>query len=151
MSGLFYDVYIAGSMHGRFGADVLDERERAKTICYALGLTYYDPAEDETISPSRLIDSKPNMKRMHWYVRKDFKHLDRCKAIVVLTGDNSSSGTAWEMAYMHFIYGRPIVLVAPRMANKQLTNFTTVLATKICATQTQAFTYIKRRLNQCRI
>jgi nucleoside 2-deoxyribosyltransferase len=146
MTNLKYDCYLAGAMHKRPGRDVLTERENAKTICKQLGLKYYDPAEDELIKPHLVIDAKPNIKRMKWYVSKDFKHLDSCRSIVVLTGDSSSSGTAWEMARMYFKHKRPIILIAPRMVDRQLTNFTTVLATKICATQKQAFIYLKRRL-----
>jgi hypothetical protein len=143
---LKYNCYLAGAMHKRLGRDVLAEREHAKVICKQLGLTYYDPAEDELIKPHLVIDAKPNIRLMRRYVAKDFKNLDKCSAIVVLTGDNSSSGTLWEAARMHFIHGRPIILVAPRMYDRQLTNFSTVLATKICATQLSAFRYLKRRL-----
>lgn len=133
-------------MHKRLGRDVLAERENAKIICKQLGLKYYDPAEDELIKPHLVIDSKPNIRRMRWYVAKDFKNLDKCRAIVVLTGDNASAGSNWEMARMYFKLKRPIILVAPRMFDGQLTNFTTVLATKICATQKQALSFLKRRL-----
>ena len=143
---LKYDCYLAGAMHKRLGRDVLAERENAKVICKQLGLTYYDPASDEMIKPHLIIDAKPNIKLMRQYVTKDFKNEDKCRAIVVLTGDTSSSGTAWEIARMYFKLKRPIILVAPRMFDHQLTNFTTVLATKICATQLQAFRYLKRRL-----
>jgi hypothetical protein len=143
---LKFDVYLAGAMHKRLGKDVLAERENAKTICRQLGLKYYDPAEDELIKPHAIIDAKPNMRRMKWFVKKDFKHLDQCKAIVVLTGDSASAGSNWEMARMYFKHRRPIILIAPRMFDRQLTNFSTVLATKICATQKQAFVYLKRRI-----
>jgi nucleoside 2-deoxyribosyltransferase len=146
MSRLTYDVYLAGAMHKRLGRDVLAERENAKTICKQLGLRYYDPAEDELIKPHEIIDAKPTIKRMKWYVKKDFKNIDRCRTVVVLTGDHSSSGTMWEMARMYFIHKRPIILVAPRMYDRQFVNFTTILATKICATQKQALVYLKRRL-----
>ncbi len=146
MKTIKYDCYLAGAMHKRLGRDVLAERENAKTICKQLGLKYYDPAEDELIKPHLVIDAKPNLKRMKWYIKKDFKNLDACKSVVVLTGDSSSSGTAWEMARMHFKHRRPIILVAPRMYDRQLTNFTTILATKICATQLQALRYLKRRI-----
>jgi len=146
VKNLKYDCYLAGAMHKRLGRDVLAERENAKVICKQLGLKYYDPAEDELIKPHLVIDAKPDMRRMKWYVAKDFKNLDKCKSVVVLTGDSSSSGTAWEMARMYFKHKRPIILVAPRMYDRQLTNFTTILATKICATQKQALAYLKRRL-----
>lgn len=143
---LIYDAYLAGAMHGRLGRDVLTERENARNICKQLGLKPYDPSEDEFVKPHQIIDVKPNTKRMKRFVKKDFHNLDRCKAIVVLTGDRSSAGTAWEMARMHYKHRRPIVLVAPRMYDRCLVNFTTILATKICATQLQALRWLKRRL-----
>lgn len=146
MKKFIYDCYLAGGMHGRLGRDVLTERENARNICKQLGLKPYDPAQDELIKPHLVIDAKPNIRVMKWYVKKDFKNLDKCKTIVVLTGDKSSAGTAWEMARMYFKWRRPIILVAPRMYDKQLVNFSTVLATKICATQLGAFRYLKRRL-----
>lgn len=143
---LVYDCYLAGAMHKRLGRDVLAEREKAKSICKQLGITYYDPSEDELINPHLVIDAKPNIKLMKHYVKKDFRNLDKCRSIVVLTGDTASSGSMWEAARMYFKWHRPLVLVAPRMYDRQLTNFSTVLATKICATQLSAFRYLKRRL-----
>lgn len=145
MKNLKFDCYLAGGMHGRLGRDVLTERENARNICKQLGLKPYDPSEDEFIKPHQIIDAKPNLRRMKWFVQKDFRNLDKCKAIVVLTGDKSSAGTAWEMARMYFKHKRPIILVAPRMFDGCLVNFTTILATKICATQLQAFRYLKRQ------
>jgi hypothetical protein len=143
---LKWDCYLAGAMHKRLGRDVLAERANAKVICRRLGLTYYDPAEDETIEPRLIVDANPGLRRMKWYVKKDFRNIDKCKTVVVLTGDHSSSGTNWEMARMYFKHRRPVILVAPRMAARRFTNFTTVLATKICATQLEALKYLKRRL-----
>ena len=146
---LVFDCYLAGGMHGRLGRDVLNERENARNECKALGLKPYDPSEDELVKPNQIIDAKPNLKRMRWFVQKDFRNLDKCRSIVVLTGDKSSAGTAWEMARMYFKHKRPIILVAPRMSDRMLVNFSTILATKICATQHQAFKYLARRL-KCR-
>lgn len=141
-----FDVYLAGAMHGRLGRDVLNEREAARSICKDLGIRAYDPAEDEVIHSSQVIDAKPNLRRMRWFVNKDFRNLDQCRAIMVLTGDRSSSGTAWEMARMYFKYKRPIILVAPKMYDRELVNFTTILATRVCPTQLQAFRVLKRLL-----
>lgn len=146
MKNMIFDCYLAGGMHGRLGRDVLTERETARNICKQLGLRPYDPSEDEFIKPHAIIDAKPDLKRMKWFVKKDFKNLDKCKSIVVLTGDKSSAGTAWEMARMYFKWKRPIVLVAPRMFDKTLVNFTNILATKICATQHQALVWVKKHV-----
>jgi hypothetical protein len=140
-----FDTYIAGSMHGRLGREVLEERNKAKLACKLASITFYDPAEDEDIAPNKIIDLKPNLRRMKWFVSKDDYHVDRCRTLLVLTGDKSSSGTAWEMGRMFYRCKRPIVLVAPKMYHRLLTNFSTVKATKICETIEQAVAYIKRR------
>jgi len=143
---LKFDTYLAGGMHGRLGRDVLNEREQARAICKELGLKPYDPALDEVIPTDKVIDAKPDLRRMRWFVDKDFKNLDKCKSITVLTGDKSSSGTAWEMARMFFKWKRPIILIAPKMYDKRLCNFTTILATKICATQLQALKWVRANI-----
>lgn len=143
---LRFDVYLAGAMHMRLGKDVLAERLNAKNICKSLGLTYYDPAEDELIRPNELIDGKPNRRRMAWYVRKDDRHIDQCRALMILTGDSASSGTLWEAGRMFYKNHRPIVAVAPRMCDGLLANFTTIKADKLCRSQKQALLWLKRRL-----
>lgn len=142
---LKYDAYLAGAMHGRLGREVLEERSKAKLACKLQGLSYYDPAEDEDINPNKIIDLKPNLRRMKWFVSKDDYHVDRSKVLLVLTGDRSSSGRLWECGRMFYHCKRPIVLVAPKMYHGQLTNFDTVKATKICETVEQAAIWIKRQ------
>lgn len=135
-------------MHGRLGKEVLAERSKAKLACKLQGVTYYDPAEDESISPSKIIDLKPNLRKMKWFVSKDDFHIDRCRMLLVLTGDTASAGTLWEAGRMHYKCHRPIVIVAPKMAAKQLVNFTTIKATKICETVDEAVKFIKKRLRK---
>jgi nucleoside 2-deoxyribosyltransferase len=144
-----YDVYIAGAMHGRSVGEVLAERSRAKYFCKLNGLVYYDPSEDEHLdglSPDTTIDSKPNIQRMQWYVEKDERAIDKCAMLLVLTGDKSSSGTAWEMGRMHFLNKRPVVVIAPKMVAGKLTNFTTIKATKIFSTQEAAIKWIANEI-----
>lgn len=143
-----WDVYIAGSMMGRLGRDVMNERAHARKLCEQLGLSYYDPSLDEAITPDEVMDTDPSMRRMRWFVEKDFRHLDRCRALIDLNGDRSSSGKGWECARMVFKHKRPIVLVAPRMCDRSLVNFSTILATKVCATQGEAFRWLKYRLHK---
>jgi len=141
-----YDVYLAGAMHGRVGEVVLAERLAAKNICKKLGLTYYDPAEDEVIKPNEIIDAKPNLKLMRWYVEKDDKHIDQCRSLLLLTGDKASSGSLWECGRMRYRNHRPIAVVAPLMCAGQLANFTTVKADKLAKTQKAGLIWLKRRL-----
>lgn len=144
-----WDVYLAGAMHGRRVGDVLMERTLAKAFCKLYGLTYYCPAEDEGLNllpRDAIIDLKPNLERMKWYVEKDDRHLDQCRVLLVLTGDRASSGTAWEMARMFYKCKRPIILVAPKMDRGELTNFTTIKSERIRPTQELAIHSIHQYL-----
>lgn len=137
-----YDIYIGGAMHGRMGRAVLAERQAAHKWCEYYHLSYYDPAQDEDIHPDKIIDSRPNITCMQWYVDKDDAKLDQCRYLLVLTGDISSAGTGWEMGRMYYRNQCPIILVAPRMKSKELTNFTTIKATYITRTVDMAVKYI---------
>lgn len=146
MSKMKWDVYLAGAMHGRLGIDVLREREIAARICRDIGLTYYDPAADEDVDPQEIIDAKPDLKQMAWYVRKDDRHIDQCRTLLLLTGDTASSGSLWECGRMIYRNHRPIVVVAPKMAAGQLANFTTIKATFLCSTYAEGLTWIRARI-----
>jgi hypothetical protein len=141
-----YDVYLSLAMHGRIGKEVLDQAEYAKMVCKKAGLTFYSPPDDENVDPNRIIDRKPSKRLMKGYIAKDDRAVDQCRVLLVLTGDRSSSGTAWEMARMHYKNRRPFVVVAPKMYAGYLMNFTTIKATHISPTIAHAIKYIKKEL-----
>jgi nucleoside 2-deoxyribosyltransferase len=145
---LKFDIYLSLGMHGRLGREVIEQTEEIKKLCKIYGVTFYSPCDDEVISPNKIIDIKPNIRRMKWFVRKDDDHVDKCRALLLLTGDKASSGTLWECGRMHYRNKRPIVVIAPRMYHGLLANFTTVKATKICETPEQAIRWIKRNLKR---
>ncbi len=129
-----YDVYLAGAMHGRRVCDVLTERQVAKDYCDYYKLSYYDPAGDEgleKLNPESLITSCPTVEVMRHYVAKDDANLDRCRVLLVLTGDINSSGTAWEMARQYYKNKRPIFLVSKLHLEGQIVNFTSIKAGNI--------------------
>lgn len=145
-----YDVYLAGAMHTRPVGEVVAERERARNYCDMYEVTYYDPSLDEgleRLEPGSLIDAKPNIELMQHYVHKDEENLEKCKAILVLTGDKSSAGVGWELAKAYYELGIPIFLVAPKMATGQLVNFTTIKADFICETQEEAVSLLANYLS----
>ena len=136
-----FDVYVALAMHGRKVGDILVQTFLAKAFCKKYGLSAYFPSEDEGLDKldrDSLIDSKPDLDKMKWYVSKDDKNLDKCQTLLVLTGDNSSSGTGWEQGRMFYKHKRPIILVAPRMFYGKLTNFTTIKSSYIRPTIEEA-------------
>lgn len=131
MKKLKFDLYLSLSMHGRLGRDVINQSEEAKKFCKMYGVTFYSPCDDEIIDPRKVIDTVPNRRRMRHFVQKDDSHIDVCRALLLLTGDKSSSGTLWESGRMHYMHRRHVILVAPKMYHGQLANFSTIKARKI--------------------
>jgi hypothetical protein len=149
-----FDVYLAGAMHGRKVKDVIEERKHAKWVCDLFEVTYYDPAADEGLDqmdPDDIIDLKPDLHTMRGYVDKDDSFVDQCQFLLVLTGDKSSSGTGWEMGRMFYQNHRSIYIVAPKMAQGLLTNFTTVKATKMFLGVEKAVDQIREDLDALHI
>jgi len=137
-------------MHTRPVGEVVAEREKARDYCDLYEVTYYDPSLDEgleRLAPEALIDAKPNIELMQHYIRKDEENLEKCRAILVLTGDRSSSGVGWELAKAYYDLNIPIFLVAPKMAKGELVNFTTIKADFICETQEEAVSLLANYLS----
>lgn len=137
-------------MHSRPVGEVVAEREKARKLCDFYDLTYYDPSRDEGLDEldgASLIDAKPNLELMQHYVYKDESNLENCKAILVLTGDKSSSGTAWEMAKAYYDLRIPIFIVAPKMSRGELVNFTTIKADFVCGSQEEAISLLANYLS----
>jgi len=139
-----YDVYLGGAITGRSPLAVTVERTKAKELCKKYNVRYYDPAEHEFVGIGKTVDVRPTRKRLKWYIPRDKKAVKESKFFLNITGDTLSSGTGWEMGWAKD-YKRHIVLVAPEMANGEITNFTTVLVDKICYTTEDAIKYIARR------
>jgi len=148
-----YDLYIAGAMHGRPVNLVQQERAIATYFCRLSGLSYYDPAADEglhLLAPHDTIDLVPNVRLMKHYVRKDDANLDKCRYLLVLTGDLSTSGTSWEMARHHYRNHRPIVLVSPKRCAGDLVNFTNIKAPQFFVTIEDAVKWIAKDIKKKR-
>lgn len=131
MRNLRYDLYLSLGMHGRLGRDVIEQMEEAKKFCKMYKVSFYSPCDDEIIDPDKVIDAKPNRRRMSHFVRKDDFNVDLSRNLLLLTGDKSSSGTLWEAGRMRYLNRRHILLVAPKMYRNQLANFSTIKALKI--------------------
>jgi nucleoside 2-deoxyribosyltransferase len=149
MRKLQFDLYLSLGMHGRLGRDVIEQVEEAKKYCKMYDVSYYSPCDDEIIKPNEIIDARPNLRRMRWFVEKDDGHVDVCRALLILTGDKSSSGTLWEAARMYYKNHRPVFLVAPKMYHHLLANFSTIKAHKIFSNTESAIKWLaknKRKL-----
>lgn len=145
-----YDVYLSLGMHSRPVGEVLAQMDSAKRLCDYYGLSYYAPTDDEGLEHlefDAIIDHKPDLILMEHYVAKDDRKLDQCRSILVLTGDINSSGTLWEQARAFYKCEIPIALVAPLMSRGELTNFTTIKADFICATQEEAVSLLANYLS----
>lgn len=125
-----YDVYIAGSMTGRKVGDVLAEREQAKALLSAYGLTFYCPADDEGLeglSEATIISNAFDRPRMQRYVTKDLGAVSRSRSVLHLNGDMSSDGCSWEIAFAVFHRFIPVFLVAPQRVSGEKMGFTNIL------------------------
>lgn len=138
-------------MHGRLGRDVIEQAEEAKKFCRMYGVTCYSPCDDEVIHPARIIDTVPNRRRMRHFVQKDDAKIDVCLALLLLTADKSSSGTLWEAGRMRYLHRRHVLMVAPKMACRQLANFSTVKATRIFRDAESAIRWVSRNRKLLRI
>lgn len=141
-----FDIYLAGAMGGRTVHDVWNERCIARICCEKLGLTYYDPAEDEGVykwPKNQIISTEYSRAKMQKFVSKDLTNVSECRAVLNLTGDRLSDGTAWEMAYAAFYRHIPVYVVSPRRKSGELMGFTNILADKLFKDTYSALKYIK--------
>lgn len=135
-------VYLAGSMSGRLGSEVLEERRVATQLLEDAGLEVSDPAANEGVDKDKAIDCKLSYLTMKSFVAKD-EYAIRCsQVLLVLTGDKSSEGTAWEMGLAHFKLKIPVVLVAPKRVAGELMGFSNIKADAIFATVEEAVEFI---------
>jgi len=135
-------VYLAGAMGGRLGSEVLTERAHATQVLEENGVEVYDPAAGEGIDPALPVDLQMSYLQMKNFVAKDEFAIRNSHVLLVLTGDRSSEGTAWEMGLAHFELGIPVVLVAPKRASGQLMGFSNIKADAIFATVEEAAAFI---------
>lgn len=124
------------------GEEVLRERFVATQLLEEAEIEVYDPAANENVDPHKLVDLKMSYLQMKAFVAKDEFAIRNSHALLVLTGDRSSEGTAWEMGLAHFEVGIPVILVAPKRAAGDLMGFSNIKADAIFATIEEAVEFI---------
>lgn len=125
-----WDIYLAGSMTGRKVSEVLFERAEAKALLTAYGLSYYDPADGEGLEfmeSDAIISNAFDEPRMRSFVKKDLAAVAACKAVLNLTGDKSSDGSSWEMAFAIYHRQIPVHIIAPERLTGAKMGFTNIL------------------------
>lgn len=127
---------------GRLGSEVLEERWNATQLLEEADIEVYDPAANEHVDASQIIDSSASYLTMKAYVAKDEFAIRNSHVLLVLTGDLSSEGTAWEMGLAHFGMGIPVILVAPKRAAGQLMGFSNIKCDALFATVEEAVEFI---------
>lgn len=135
-------VYLCGSMVGRIGAKVLGERWKATELLTDAGIEVFDPAKNEHVDPTKPIDIRVDFETMRAFVSKDEYAIRHCDVLLVLTGDEPSDGSWWEMGLAHFECKMPIVIVAPLRAAGEKMGFTNVKANAILPTVEEAVDFI---------
>lgn len=146
-----FDVYIAGAMTGRSIWEVNAERAVAQALLCSMGLTFYDPSDDEGLElkdPDSLITNAFDQTKMKEYVSKDLAAVSNCRAVLNITGDLASDGTNWEMAYAVWQRRIPVHIVAPERLKGAKMSFTNILVDGIHSELYYACEAIRKKLQE---
>jgi len=125
------NIYLSGSMEDRNFNEVLLERAHAESRLMAEGFTVFDPFDCiETIDGDIAVERYEGLE-MSEIVARDELAIKNSDAIIVLTGDNPTTGTWFEFAFAHYCVKIPIVVIAPNIKEGKKQNWTTYKATKV--------------------
>lgn len=117
-------IYIAGKMSGRNMAEVIKERFIAMSMLLANGFIAIDPQADhfatKNFNVATLNINETTGDDMQGIlnltdaeiVEQDKKLMSQCNAVLVLTGDDISSGTWLEFGYAKYFLNIPVVVIA---------------------------------------
>lgn|SRR3990167_9266858 len=111
-------VYLSGNIAGRTYQEATEARNEAKRLLGVRGWDTLDPMRGkEILSTVSVIDEKVSKELLggitdQAIIQRDFDDVRRSDALLVLSGDRASWGTAFEWSIAHFLYQKPIVVVA---------------------------------------
>jgi len=148
-TGDSHRVYLAGKLTGRTVSDVLRERQAVAQLLGHSGLEPVDPFLDHFpngVVPDHLADRVVDTTfeqslglEKEDIVRRDKELLEGCDAVLVLTGDDISSGTWLEFGYARYKLGLPVVVVSSAP-----TTWTVVEASAVTPTVVAAVAWLKQ-------
>ncbi len=143
-----FRIYLSGGMAGRPPDQVKAEREHATEMFKRAGMMAIDPgaAEKKLWKKGKKARIALKFPRpiIEAFVKEDLWLIRRCDALLVMTGDNPSDGTWWEMAYAENIE-IPIIMIAPRRANGELVGWSNIKVPHIVDDLPSAIRLIKKK------
>ncbi len=111
-------VYLSGRIANCTYEEATEARVRARDELARRGWDSLDPMRGkEILSSLATIDEEKASELLGVtptaIIQRDFDDVRRADALIVLSGDQPSWGTAYEWAIAHFLMHKPVVVVAP--------------------------------------
>jgi nucleoside 2-deoxyribosyltransferase len=113
-------VYLSGRIAGLTYDEAVAKRDAATKMLNERNWDVLDPMRGkEILSTLAVIDEVESKKLLGGatdaaIVQRDFDDVRRADAIIVLSGDEPSWGTAYEWAIAHFHFQKPVVVVCSK-------------------------------------
>jgi hypothetical protein len=134
-----YEVYLAGSIQGLSYEESQKERKELSDKLSRINIACRNPLRGKKdivgnikhISDVSYYD-KCSMREL---VQRDLQDIEQCSAVVVLTGDKASWGSAMEFAYACFIAEKPTLVICK---DKNISGWLKYYATKIVSSIEEA-------------
>ncbi len=113
-------VYLSGTIANLTYKEAVEKRNEATKLLLDKGWDVLDPMRGkEILSTLAVLDEKESRKLLGdvndaAIVQRDFDDVRRSDALIVLSGDKASWGTAFEWAIAEFVFRKPVVVVAAK-------------------------------------
>lgn len=110
-------IYLSGTIANLTYEEATSARNQTKELLAARGWDVLDPMRGkEILSTMKVIDEDQAKELLGGVtdaaiVQRDFDDVRRADAIIVLSGDKPSWGTAFEWSMAHFLFQKPVVVV----------------------------------------
>lgn len=124
-------VYLSGTLTGRSKKAAVTERKKATKLLQQKGFEVFDPVSLEHSQKPHQTKFPKNhsVQDMVKFVTKEKQEIQKCDAMLVLTGDKPSDGTWLEMGFALYVCSLPVVLVAPLRHKDKLVSWANVEST----------------------
>ncbi len=104
--------YLALSMTGRTGEEVMRDTNDAAYYLRHYGITPVSPAVEEGVKSNGVVlAAAPRQLKQFW--KRDKELIRSCHVLLDLTGPRKSAGVEHEVGYMRYALWRPVVRIWP--------------------------------------
>ena len=142
-------IYLGGKIDGLSYEDATRERNIIKKKLRRIGIKGVDPMRGKGYLKGSKIDHDSVKFRsdceMQDIISRDINDINNCDALVVLSGDQPSWGTAMEASYVHFHLNKPYFVISKNATRYGWLHF---LASKVFPTTNDFIEYLKNFWNK---